>query len=95
MAEAEDDVAFARSPARLSEALLNYRIKVDRDIYNTATAPLELKINGESGGLLLFLEMIRERADTGVARNLLAEYGQLTLENVRAFALTYVGQNGR
>ena len=108
MAEAEDAVAFARSPARVSEALLNYRIKDDRDIYNTATAPLELKFNGESGGLLLFLEMIRERADesnwtniimvpdsTGVARNLLAEYGRLTLENVRAFALTYVGQNGR
>jgi hypothetical protein len=69
---------------------------------------LEIKFDGESAGLLLFLEMIRERAEefnwknvimipdsNGDHRNLLSEYGRLSLENVRSFARTYVGQNGR
>jgi hypothetical protein len=108
MANVEEVVAFARSPAGLSEELLDYRKPEDCRIYKAATTPLDVKFDGEGAGLLLFLEMIRERAEEsnwgniimipdskGDLRNLLSEYGRLSLENVRTYALTYVGQEGR
>ena len=109
MADVEEEaVAFARSPAGLSGELLDYRNAEDCRIYKAATAPLDATFDGESGGLLLFLEMIQERAEEsnwgnivmipdskGEVRSLLSEYGRISLEDVRSFAHTYVGQNGR
>ena len=106
MANVEEVVAFARSPAGLSDELLDCRKPEDCLIYKAATTPLDIKFDGEGAGLLLFLEMIRERAvdSTWVMiiipdfrrdlRNLLSEYGRLLLENVCSFAPIYEAWNG-
>ena len=63
MANIEEVVAFAHSPAGLSDELLEFRKVADCLIYKAATTPLDVKFDGEGAGLLLFLEMIRERAE--------------------------------
>ena len=72
-------------------------------LYNKAIAPLEEKFDGEADNLAVFLASVRDRArrfnwhrlitvpiDDGTTRNLLTHYGQVSLENTRAHAMTYV-----
>ena len=72
-------------------------------LYNKAIVPLEEKFDGEADNLAVFLASVRDRArrfnwhrlimvpiDDGTTRNLLTHYGQVSLENTRAHAMTYV-----
>ena len=72
-------------------------------LYNKAIAPLEEKFNGEADNLAVFLASVRDRArrfnwhrlitvpiDDGTTRNLLTHYGQVSLDNTRTHAMTYV-----
>ena len=72
-------------------------------LYNKAIAPLEAKFDGEADNLAVFLASVRDRArrfnwhrlitvpiDDGTTRNLLTHYGQVSLDNTRAHAVTYV-----
>ena len=72
-------------------------------LYNKAIAPLEENFDGEADNLAVFLASVRDRArrfnwhrlitvpiDDGTTRNFLTHYGQVSLENTRAHALTYV-----
>ena len=72
-------------------------------LYNKAIAPLEEKFDGEADNLAVFLASVRDRArrfnwhrlitvliDDGTTRNLLTHYGQVSLENTRVHATTYV-----
>ena len=72
-------------------------------LYNKAIAPLEAKFDGEADNLAVFLASVRDRArhfnwhrlitvpiDDGTTRNLLTHYGQVSLDNARAHATTYV-----
>ena len=72
-------------------------------LYNKAIAPLEVKFDGEADNLAVFLASVRDRArrfnwhrlitmpiDDGTTRNLLTHYGQVSLDNTRAHAVTYV-----
>ena len=72
-------------------------------LYNKAISPLEGKFDGEADNLAVFLASIRDRAcrfnwqwlitmpiDDGTTRNLLTHYGQVSLENTGAHAMTYV-----
>ena len=72
-------------------------------LYNKAIAPLEAKFDGEADILAVFLASVRDRArrfnwhrlitvpiDDGTTRNLLTHYGQVSLDNARAHATTYV-----
>ena len=72
-------------------------------LYNKAIAPLEDKFDGEADNLAVFLASVRDRArrfnwhrlitvpiDDGTTRNLLTHYGQVSLENTRTHAMTYV-----
>ena len=72
-------------------------------LYNKAILPLEGKFDGEADNLAVFLVSIRDRArrfnwqrlitvtiDDGATRNLLTHYGQVSLENTRTHAMTYV-----
>ena len=72
-------------------------------LYNKAIAPLETKFDGEADNLAVFLASVRDRArrfnwhrlitvpiDDGTTRNLLTHYGQVSLDNTRAHAATYV-----
>ena len=72
-------------------------------LYNKAIAPLDAKFDGEADNLAVFLASVRDRArrfnwhrlitvpiDDGTTRNLLTHYGQVSLDNTRAHAVTYV-----
>ena len=72
-------------------------------LYYKAIAPLEEKFDGEADNLAVFLASMRDRArrfnwhrlitvpiDDGTTRNLLTHYGQVSLDNTRTHAMTYV-----
>ena len=72
-------------------------------LYNKTISPLEEKFDGEADNLSVFLASIRDRAhrfnwhclitvpiDDGTTRNILTHYGQVSLENTRTHATTYV-----
>ena len=72
-------------------------------LYNKAIAPLEAKFNGEADNLAVFLAGVRDRArrfnwhrlitvsiDDGTTRNLLTHYRQVSLDNTRAHAVSYM-----
>ena len=72
-------------------------------LYNKAIAPLEAKFDGEADNLAVFLASVCDGArsfnwhrlitvpmDDGTTRNLLTHYGQVSLENTRTHATTYV-----
>ena len=72
-------------------------------LYNKAISPLEEKFDGEADNLAIFLASIRDQAhrlnwqclimvpiDDGTTRNILTHYGQVSLENTRTHATTYI-----
>ena len=72
-------------------------------LYNKAISPLDTKFDGEADNLAVFLASVRDRAhrfnwqrliavpiDNGTTRNLLTHYGQVSLDDTRAHATTYV-----
>ena len=72
-------------------------------LYNKAISPLDTKFDGEADNLAVFLASVRDRArrfnwqwlitvpiDDGTTRNLLKHYRQVSLDNTRAHATTYV-----
>ena len=72
-------------------------------LYNKAISPLEEKFDGEADNLAVFLASVHDRArlfnwqrlimvpiDDGTTRNILTHYGQVSLENTRTHAATYV-----
>ena len=104
----QDAIVFARSPAGLNDDLLDYHNSDDVKIYRAAVVPLDPKFDMNGATLLMFLEMVQERAEEsnwknilmipdnyGVSRHLLTEYGRLSHENIRSFAETYNGKGGR
>ena len=77
-------------------------------LYNKAISPLEEKFDGEADNLAVFLASIRDRArhfnwhhlitvpiDNGTTSNLLTHYGQVSIENTRAHAITYINSPTR
>ena len=72
-------------------------------LYNKVITPLEAKFDGEADNLAVFLASVRDRArhfnwhclitvpiDDGSMQNLLTHYRQVSLDNTRAHAVTYV-----
>ena len=77
-------------------------------LYNKAITPLEAKFDGEVDNLAVFLASVRDRArrfnwhrlitvpiNDGTTRNLLTHCGQVSLDNTRAHAATYVNTQTR
>ena len=72
-------------------------------LYNKAISPLKEKFDREADSLAMFLASMHNRAhhfnwhhlitvpiDDGTTRNILTHYGQVSLENTRTHAMTYV-----
>ena len=77
-------------------------------LYNKAISPLEGKFDGKADNLAFFLTSVRDRArhfnwhrlitmpiDDGTTRNLLTHYGQVSVDNTRTHAMTYINMPTR
>ena len=100
-------VAFALSPATVSQTTLDYSTKHGNSIYASSTK--ELPVYDLSGqGLGAFLQNSADRAsesgwtptltvpcNDGITRDLFEHYGTITLEDIRAHATGYLGTHTR
>ena len=72
-------------------------------LYNKAISPLEEKFDGEADNLAVFLVSVHDQArcfnwhqlitvpiNDGTTRNILTHYGQVSIENTRTHATTYI-----
>ena len=98
-------VPFALAPSLIDNNPIDYSNAAGVKQYKTNSDCFSHKFDGEPKNLRLFLEQVSERArtanwtgivtvldDNAVARNLVTEYGMVSLANVRAHALLYIGQ---
>lgn len=104
------DVVFALTPAEARQNILDYTQRDQMRIYDAAVAPLEgEKFDGTPGKLTNFLARLKEKANNftwtstickikitdEISRNLIDDYGNISLEKVRESAITYAGQQNR
>lgn len=103
-------IPFALSPAYANgDKVIDGSTEMGKELIQEATAPLTTKFDGKSlCTLTLFLENIEHQAYSsnwndiltipdaqGVRNNLVHYYGLVSLANVRANALTYIGKSTR
>ena len=94
---------FALHPAQVDTDVIDYKNAEGMKLYKAATTKLPQEFNGEAAHIRMFLQALRQRVDAfgwndlvtipdsdGKDRNLLTEYGLVTMANVRTQALTYV-----
>ena len=96
---------FALSPALATRGIIDYNSRAGERIYTSATKELDpTKYDGEAQGLMPFLELLEERATNfgwdksimmipmpdGNLKNLLLEYGTITLEQIKEHEDTYI-----
>ena len=96
---------FALSPALATRGIIDYNSRAGERIYTSATKELDpTKYDGEAQGLMPFLELLEERATNfgwdksimmipmpdGNSKNLLLEYGTITLEQIKEHEDTYI-----
>ena len=98
---------FALHPATISDEVLDYSTTEGIKIYKTNTASLPIKYDLSTGKLRLFLETLRNRANTAGwvpilsftinqrEHNLLDEYGMISKETVRTDTLGYATEQNR
>jgi hypothetical protein len=95
---------FALSPARATLGVLDYSLAAHVKLYHKATAALPIIFDGDAANLQVFLRSLGRRANTMGWRanifaiptasgtlDLLDSFGTVSLDDVRAHALTYVG----
>jgi hypothetical protein len=100
-------VTFALSPALASNTMLNYRSSEGIKIYGKATSPLDTLFDGDSGALRLFLSKVQQRATQfgwtsilhinqgGQAMGFIENYGQITIDSIKAAATINEAANDR
>ncbi|KAL7559272.1 hypothetical protein ACA910_014622 [Epithemia clementina (nom. ined.)] len=98
---------FALGPGR-DNAVLNYADAGAVKLYNTAIAPLDTLFDGEADNIAVFLANVSNRArrfgwhdiltvpdDGSTNRNLIQDYGLVSMTNVQTRAQQYVGTPSR
>ena len=100
-------VPFALTPALVNNDILDYTDQGTIKSYYRAIEPLDPVFDVEGGTLKLFLENVKQRAESfnwmstltipknGQQLNLIADYGALSLQDVNDHAQTYIGQHLR
>jgi hypothetical protein len=99
---------FALSPALLNNDPIDYSTSAGSKLFKSNIEAFPTKFDSEPKNLRLFLESVSDRAaianwsavltipdSTNVPRNLVTEFGMLSLDNVRAHAQTYMGTQSR
>jgi hypothetical protein len=101
--------AFALTPALANNAAIDYTTSTGMKLYTQAIAPLAMKFDGEPKNLAMFLHELSTRAivanwgeiisqipdANGTPRNLIKDYGILSIQNIQAHALTYIAAGNR
>ena len=104
---AQQPVVFARNPVATAgaAALLNHTNKEGPTLYKEATTPLTNKFDGEPMNLKLFLDQVCNKAAqfswmptltftlNGEQKNLCEHYGEISRQDVRTAATTYLTAN--
>ena len=100
-------VPFALTPALVNNDILDYTDQGTIKSYYRAIEPLDPVFDVEGGTLKLFLENVKQRAESfnwmstltipknGQQLNLIADYGALSLQDVLDHAQSYIGQHLR
>jgi hypothetical protein len=99
---------FALNPADLNQNFFDYTTTEGRKHFERATELLDIPYDGSSKGLNMFIHQIKSKASVcgwtnsimtmptvanpHINLSLLVHYGQLTLDDVHAHALTYINQ---
>jgi hypothetical protein len=99
---------FALNPADLNQNFFDYTTTEGRKHFERATEPLDIPYDGSSKGLNMFIHQVKSKASVcgwtnsimtmptvanpHINLSLLVHYGQLTLDDVHAHALTYINQ---
>jgi len=94
---------FALTPALANPDPVDYNTSEGMKLYKSATEKLHHTFDGETGSLRLFLQALQQRADAfgwesiltvpddqNIGRNLITEYGRVSMANVIAHATTHV-----
>ena len=100
-------IPFALAPARINNDVLDYTDAGTIKSYYRATEPLDPLFDVEGATLKLFLENVKQRAESfnwmptltitkdGQPFNLIADYGAITMQEVQQHANTYIGLHHR
>jgi hypothetical protein len=104
-------VPFALSPALVTNEVINYSTSDGQKLCNAAVVSLQDPCDGGEDGLHIFLEQLKTRAECmgwmtildvppDLAQpdeviNVISDYGQLSLQQIRDHATTYVQQQVR
>jgi hypothetical protein len=94
---------FALTPALANPDPVDYNSNEGMKLYKSATEKLNHTFDGETGSLRLFLQALQQRADAfrwasiltvpddqNIGRNLITEYGRVSMANVVAHAAAHV-----
>ena len=107
---APEEVPFALTPATAIDGLINCTTAAGAKVFRYATEGLDPLYDGSPKNSQFFLENVQDRASqygwsqvltvsnqatNPENRNLITEHRVLTMENVKAHALTYLAINGR
>ena len=100
--------AFARTPAQANTGLISLTSSEGMKIHNAAIVPLTNKFDGTAENMHMFLKNIKDRGQSfgwdnilsipdeeGKTRNLIDQYGLITLNSIRAHATVYEAAQGR
>jgi hypothetical protein len=103
-------IRFALSPALANRAVLDFNLASASKVYKSASAPVSIEFDCKPENLQLFLDQVRDRAiahewnnillipkdgNETESRDLIDSYGELSYNDVRAHALTYVDTESR
>ena len=100
-------VTFSINPANAKVGIINYDTTDGIKIYQSATAALATKYTGNTIDMYDFLKNVKDRADSfgwgaivtipkdGLTKDLIEQYGLITLDDIRAHAQMYVNEQGR
>ena len=101
---------FALAPAFANPSVLNYSDQSAAKLFKSGTESLSIKFDCKPDNLQLFLDQARDKVivfdwlnilniptkgDVALSKDLIESYGEISYEDVKAHALTYMNEDSR
>jgi hypothetical protein len=101
---------FALAPAFANPDVLNYSEQSAAKLFKAGTDPLSIKFDCKPDNLQLFLDQARDKSivfdwlnilsipiggDVAMSKDLIESYGEISYEDVRAHAISYMNEDSR